>query len=175
VEAIRSALGAGGPIDRLAAKVGPLRPPFTFDPEASLPTGRTITALEIRTNRSWRFGWSWTAATGTWARQDAGKAVVDEVTGEQLTAAHVVVQRVTQEVVLGDPDPGGNSRRLQHLVGNGEGVLYSNGQAIALKWSRPTATDGTRWTYAGSGDPVVLLPGIVWWEIVPVTASVTES
>jgi len=90
-------------------------------------------------------------------------------------ASHIVVQRVTQEVVYGDPDPGGNPRRLQHLVGEGDGMLYSGGVAIALHWSRPTARDGTTWTYAEGGDQVVLPPGVVWWEVVPITASVTES
>ena len=175
VEAIRNALGAGGAIDRLAADVGPLRPPFAFDQQARLPSGRSVAVIEIRTNSYWRFGWSWDAATDQWARQDAGKAVVDEVTGERLTTSHVLVQRVTQEVVYGDPDPGGNPRRLQHLVGEGDGTLYSGGVAIALHWSRPTASDGTRWTYAATGEAVVLPPGVVWWEIIPIAASVTES
>ena len=175
VEAIRDALGSGGAIDRLAADVGPLRPPFAFDPSVTLPAGRSVAAVEIRTNRYWRFGWSWDAAASLWARQDAGKPVVDEINGEQLTVTHVLVQRVTQEVVYGDPDPGGNPRRLQHLVGEGDGTLYSGGVAIALHWSRPTAEDGTSWTYADSGEPVVLPPGVVWWEVVPTTAGVTES
>ncbi len=77
--------------------------------------------------------------------------------------------------MFGDPDPGGNTRRLQHLVGDGDGTLYVQGRAIALHWSRPTAEDGTTWTYAESGDPVVLPPGQVWWEIIPIPASLTES
>lgn len=175
VEAIRAALGSGGAIDRLASDVGPLRPPFLFDPDVVLPSGHEVAAIEIRTNPTWRFGWSWVSGSGQWARQDAGRAIVDEVTGEPLTVSHVLVQRVTQEVVVGDPDPGGNNRRLQHLVGQGDGVLYTAGRAIALRWSRPTAADGTRWTFAAGGEVVVLPPGVVWWEIVPVTAGVTES
>jgi hypothetical protein len=175
MEALREALGGGGRIDGLAAKVGPLRPPFTFDAGAVLPTGRLVRAIEIRTNPSWRFGWSWNATDRAWRRQDAGKEVVDEVTGEPVTAAHVGVQRVRQEVVYGDPDPGGNPRRLQHLVGEGDGTLYTAGRAIELHWSRPTAADGTRWTYVETGAPVVLPPGVVWWEIVPITAPLTES
>ncbi|MGZ6213500.1 MAG: DUF3048 domain-containing protein [Candidatus Limnocylindria bacterium] len=175
LEAMRSAIGSGGPIDRLVAKVPALRPPFAFDPNISLPVGQAVSQLEIRTNSYWRFGWSWNAATRLWTRQDAGKTVTDEVTGEPLTVSHVLVQRVTQEVVYGDPDPGGNPRRLQHFVGQGNGVLYSGGMAIALHWSRPTAADGTHWTYADSGAPVVLPPGVVWWEVVPTTASVTQS
>lgn len=175
LEALRAALGGGGSIDRLAAKVGPLRPPFAFDPGVLLPTGRAVHTIDIRTSSSWRFGWTWDASGEVWARQDAGKAVADEVTGAQLTAAHVVVQRVTEEVVFGDPDPGGNPRRLQHMVGKGKGTLYTQGRAIDLLWSRPTAKDATRWTYADTGAPVVLPPGVVWWEIVPVGGKVTDS
>lgn len=174
MEALRAAIGQGGAIDKLVALVDPLRPWFTFDEDVVLPSGRAVSALEIKTNSYWRFGWK-ANEDGSWTRQDAGKTVIDEVTGEPLTAVSIIVQRVTQEVVLGDPDPGGNSRRLQHLVGEGNGVLYVGGQAIALNWSRPTVADGTRWTYADSGELVVLPPGVVWWEIVPVTASVTES
>ena len=175
MEALRKALGSGGAIDRLAAKVGPLRPPFRFDAAVILPTGRPIKSFEIHTNAYWRFGWRWDATNKVWARQDAGKPITDEVTGKPVTAAHVLVQRVKEEVVFGDPDPGGNTRRLQHLVGEGNGTLYTDGKAIALHWSRPKATDRTSWTYADSGEPVVLPPGVVWWEIIPIPARLTET
>ena len=174
MEALRAALGQGGPIDTLAAKVGPLTPPFTFDVGAVLPAGHPVQAVEFRTNAYWRFGWTSNGADG-WTRQDAGKVITDAVTGAPLTATHIVVQRVKQEVVYGDPDPGGNTRRLQHLIGEGDGMLYTGGRAIALHWSRPTAADHTTWTYADGGAPVVLPPGVIWWEIIPITASVTES
>ena len=175
MEALRAEIGEGGAIDRLVALVHPLRPWFTFDDGVVLPAGHAVAAVEMRTNSYWRFGWSWNEADALWTRQDAGKTVIDEVTGEPLTASNIIVQRVKQEVVLGDPDPGGNARRLQHLVGAGDGTLYAEGKAIALHWERPTIADGTHWTYADSGDPVILPPGVVWWEIIPITASVTES
>ncbi|MBA3688572.1 MAG: DUF3048 domain-containing protein [Chloroflexi bacterium] len=174
LETLRAAIGQGGPIDGLAALVHPLRPPFAFEVGVELPAGRPVSAFEMRTNSYWRFGWS-VNADGGWTRQDAAKTVFDEVTDKPLTATSVVVQRVEEEVVFGDPDPGGNSRRLQHLVGEGDGTLYSQGKAIALHWSRPTANDGTTWTYADSGEPVVLPPGQVWWEIIAIAASLTES
>jgi hypothetical protein len=175
MEALRAAIGEGGPIDRLVALVHPLRPPFTFETGVALPVGHAVNRLEIRTNSYWRFGWTLDPEDGGWIRNDAGKTVIDEVTGDPLTAISIIVQRVEQEVVLGDPDPGGNPRRLQHLVGTGDGVLYVQGMAIALRWSRPTTADGTHWTYADSGEAVILPPGVVWWEIVPISASVTES
>ncbi|MEX0625909.1 MAG: DUF3048 domain-containing protein [Chloroflexota bacterium] len=175
MEALRAAIDEGGPIDRHVALVQPLRAPFTFDAGVVLPTGRSVTAVEMRTNSYWRFGWTLNETEDEWTRQDAGKTVIDEVTDKPLTAVNIIVQRVEQEVVFGDPDPGGFPRRLQHLVGKGDGTLYSRGQAIALHWSRPTAADGTEWTYADSGEPVILPPGAVWWEIIPITASVTDS
>jgi hypothetical protein len=175
MDALRAAIGQGGPIDRLAALVHPLRPPFTFEAGVVLPAGRPVSAFEMRTNSYWRFGWSVDKASGGWIRQDAGKTVVDEVNNKPLIATSVIVQRVQEEVVFGDPDPGGNSRRLQHLVGEGDGTLYSQGKAFALHWSRPTAGDGTKWTYADTGEPVVLPPGQVWWEIIAIAASLTES
>lgn len=174
MEALRAAIGQGGAIDRQVALVHPVRPWFTFDDEVALPAGRPVTALEIRTNSTWRFGWT-TNEDGSWTRQDARKTVIDAVTGDPLTAVSIIVQRVEQETVFGDPDPGGNPRRLQHLVGEGDGTLYVRGRAIALRWSRPTVADGTRWTYADSGESVILPPGRVWWEIVPITAALTES
>jgi hypothetical protein len=175
MEALRAAIGQGGAIDRLVALVHPLRPWFTFDADVALPRGHAVAAFEMRTNSYWRFGWTWNEADALWTRQDVGKTVIDEVTGDAVTAANIIVQRVKQEVVLGDPDPGGNARRLQHLVGEGDGTLYAQGKAIALHWERPTIADGTHWTYVESGEPVILPPGVVWWEIIPITASVTES
>ena len=79
-----------------------------------------------------------------------------------------------QEVLVGENDPGGHPRRYQHLVDEGEGVLYIEGQARDVLWSRLDADDVTTWTYADSGDPVVLPPGKVWWEIVPVGSGIIE-
>ena len=173
LEAMRDALTDDPALAALAARVDPIRAPFTFDPDVQLPPdGDRKANIAIATTSYWRFGWTWDPTASAWQRSDAGQPVVDEVSGDRLTARTVVVQRVTEEVVTGDPDPGGNDRRLHHLVGSGNGTIYVDGQAFAARWSRPTDGDGTTWTYA-NGDPVVLPPGRVWLEIMPTQASVT--
>lgn len=173
LEGLRAGLTANAALAGLAARVDPVRAPFAFAAEPELPAdGQRIESVTIRTASYWSFGWTWDGASDTWLRSDAGAAVSDEVTGDRLAATTVVVQRVTEEVVYGDPDPGGNPRRLHHLVGSGNGTIFVDGRAHAARWSRPTAADGTTWTFA-NGDPVVLPPGQVWLEIVPTHAAVT--
>lgn len=174
IERVRSSFGKMPSLDALAARVGTLRPPFELDPDVRLPDGKAVATLTIQTNSYWRFGWTWNASAGAWQRQDAGTPIEDAASSSPVSAISVVVQRVTEETVYGDPDPGGNPRKLQHMVGKGDGTLYVDGRAVAVRWSRPSAKDGTSWTYAASGEPVVLPPGRIWWEIVPIHATVTE-
>jgi hypothetical protein len=92
-----------------------------------------------------------------------------------LSARSVVVQLVREDVVDISLDPAGNPRRYHHLTGSGRGVLYVDGRAIELAWSRPGVTDATHWTYAETGQPVILPPGVVWWEIVPLWTRLVET
>ena len=175
LEGLRDGLTENAALAALAANVGELRPPFSFANEPSLPDGgRATDEVEIRTNGYWTFAFTWDPGLGAWRRSDAGVPIEDEATGDPVAPTSVIVQRVTQETVFGDPDPGGNPRRLQHLVGSGVGALYVDGRAFDLRWERPTAADATDWTFADSGEPVILPPGQVWLEFLPVEANLLE-
>ena len=132
-------------------------------------------SLRISTNSYWHFGWDWDSALQAYIRSDQGVEISDAAIEEPLSFTSLIVQRVQQDVVFGDPDPGGNPRRYQHLVGSGEGVLYTQGMAYAISWSRPTAADRTTWTYTDTGEPIVLPPGEIWWHVLPYEAPVTEG
>jgi len=174
IEEIRKATASGGSAELLARGAGTLRPPFAIDAHPTLPAGRAVSSVTIATNGYWRFGWTWDGALGWWGRSDAGSVVRDAATGQPLTATSVVVQRITESVVYGDPDPGGNPRRDLHLVGHGAGILFVQGRAIPVRWSRPNAGSATTWTYA-DGSPMVLPPGQIWWELVPTGGEVSSS
>ena len=175
LESMRDALESNAELKALADRVDELRPPFAFADEPNLPAdGRAVGDIEIWTNDFWFFGFTWDPDLEAYLRSDAGISVEDEVTGDPVAPTSVVVQNVTQETVFGDPDPGGFPRRLQHLVGNGDGTLYTGSRAYPLLWERPTADDRTTWTFAASGEPVELPPGQVWLEFLPVEAQVFE-
>ncbi len=176
LEAARDAMDDGSltALTNAADAAGPPRGPFVFDPDAEPPEGRAVGGVEIWTNAFWHFGWDWDAESGTWLRSDGGAPNFEALTDERLSASVVVVQVVRQDVLIGENAPGGHPRRYQHLVDEGEGLLYIGGEAHEVTWSRLEADDLTTWTYADSGDPVVLPPGKVWWEIVPVGAGIVE-
>lgn len=162
--------GLGGRVER----AGSPRSSFSFDPGATIPQGTPVRSVTIFTASFWSFGWEWDAERKRWLRFDAGAPHVDALSGERLNARSVVVQYVEQTILPNEPDPGGYPRRRQHLVGSGRGILYAEGRAVPLRWERASDGDVTTFTYAETGDRMVLHPGRVWWEIIPAGSSVTN-
>ena len=174
LEAVRRAALSDASVRPLASAAGTLRPPFRIDPAAAVPAGAALSKVTIKTNGYWTFAWTWDPALQAFRRSDAGTPIVDAATGRPVIATSVVVQRITESVVQGDPDPGGNPRRDLHLVGRGSGTLFVDGKAITVNWSRPSASAATTWTYA-DGSPMVLPAGPIWWELVPSFGTVVSS
>ena len=174
VDAARTEMESGG-LQGLAADEDPGRAPFTFDPDAELPAGRPVGSIGLTTSSFWHFGWTWSPDDHGWLRTDGGAPNFDGLTGDRIQARTVIVQVVRQEVRTGELDPGGFPRRYQFLVDSGVGVLFVDGKAYDVRWSRDEAWKVTEWTYADSGEPVVLPPGKVWWEIVPQGSAITEG
>jgi hypothetical protein len=175
VDAARAQMAEGGSLAAFADRAGEVRAPFEFAARPDLPEGRSVRSIALRTASFWRFGWEWDGEAKVWLRTDGGAPNFDAVTGDRIAARTVIVQVVRQDVLIGENDPGGFPRRYQYLTGEGEGVLYYNGRGHDVRWSRANAEDVTTWTYADSGEPVVLPPGRVWWEIVPIGSGIGEG
>jgi hypothetical protein len=175
LNAVRAAIAEGGALADLAERSGETRAPFVFDAEARPPAGRSVGSVAIQTNEFWRFGWTYDVTSQRWERSDAGQPIIDPLTDEPVSARSIMVQIVSEETLVGELDAGGYPRRRQFLVGSGDGVLYVDGTTHPVRWERPTAGDVTTWFYADSGEPVILPPGQVWWEIVPIGTGISES
>ena len=175
VDAARAQMEEGGSIAHFADAAGEVRAPFAFADDPELPDGRAVGSIGLQTASFWRFGWVWDGGEKAWLRTDGGAPNSDAVTGDRISARTVIVQVVRQDVLIGENDPGGFPRRYQYLTGEGDGVLYIGGRGFDVHWSRESADDVTTWTYADSGDPVILPPGRIWWENVPVGAGIGEG
>jgi hypothetical protein len=101
--------------------------------------------------------------------------MVDAASDEPVVVRTVVVQRVPEEELFGIDFGAGGNPILHDLIGSGNGTVYVDGKAFDVDWERPEAGTTTTWTYAGSEEPLVLPPGPIWWQILPVFAAVTES
>jgi hypothetical protein len=175
VDAARSAVEPGGWLEPRAAWAGERRAPLGFDEDAMIPeTGRAVASVELHTASIWRFGWEWDEPSGQWLRTDAGEPNHDALTGERLSARSVLVQVVLEEVYWNELDASGSPRRDQLLIGEGHGYLYVDGHVHDVSWWRPTADDLTTWTFTADEAPLVLPPGRVWWEIVPLGTTIVE-
>jgi hypothetical protein len=173
LQLVRDDFGHNSRLDTLASRVGSLRG-LKFEAGVQRPSGRTVRHVQFWTNSYWNFGWEWDRQMGAWRRNEAGREHIDAGTHRVLTATSVLVQYVREDVIYGPHDPGGYPRRYHHLVGHGDATLYVDGRAIGLRWSRPTASERTHWTYVHNGKPMILPPGVVWREILPVYTTVRQ-
>ena len=116
--------------------------------------------------------WLYDPATGLYRRVMGGLPHVDPGTGQQITAATILVQ-FQEESPANDGYPG-NVRLLYGTLGTGQAKIIQNGQVIEGTWRK---TD--RWSRTlfrdRYGREVRLQPGKIWVETVPPYGSVTES
>lgn len=111
------------------------------------------------------YEFSWSPEQGRWLVRLNGSPVVSTESG-RLAAASVVVQRVKivpgREIVdvVGNPSP------VAVTVGSGPATVLRDGKRFDGTWSRPSATDPTRFA-TEDGTDLPLAEGPVWILLVP--------
>lgn len=118
-----------------------------------------------------RAGWTWDGDAGVWERSDDRMPSISESSGDVLTAVNVVVLRV-QVRDLGWTDSAGSPIPETVLVGEGDLSYFVAGQQISGTWSKDGITEPFRFFDAG-GEPLILVPGNTWVELLPVAGSLT--
>jgi hypothetical protein len=119
----------------------------------------------------YRVGYTWDAAQERYLRSMDGGAHVDAATGERIAPATVVVQFADVEAIPNDP----KLRLDVNLVGgSGELVVFSGGTRREGTWSKSSARAASKWLDA-QGRPLVIPPGPVWVEIVPLDSPLANG
>jgi hypothetical protein len=100
-----------------------------------------------------------------------GAPHIDAYSGEQIAPATVVVQFADVGAIPNDP----KLRLDVNLVGgSGDLIVFSNGTRRDGSWSKPAPRSSTRW-YDPQGQPMVIPPGPVWVEVVPLDSPVVVA
>jgi len=106
--------------------------------------------------------WQYDSATQMYLRSNGGQKSIDLETGEQLAYKTVIVQLV-KETSLADLE----KHMFYDVIGSGKGIVFTNGQAVSVTWSKPTRTSRTVFINSSSGKEMQFVPGKIWISLVP--------
>ncbi len=143
-------------------------PRLSFLPaDAVIAEGEPARQIDITFHPLNKAGFQYDAEKKKYLRLTAGKPHLDLTTGEQLSAANVLVIAARHRVL----DKEG--RRQVDVVGPGDGYLFQQGTARKIKWKRQ---GGVIRAYedAALTKELPLLPGNTWVEIVPNAPSLSH-
>ena len=106
-------------------------------------------------------GFQYDSATGLYKASQYGSALIDGLTGNQLTFRNILVLTTAQS----HKSEGRYVRSYYDMVGQGEGVLAVDGQLVSIRWQRESLNDPFRFTDE-KGDPLELGVGKTYMAIV---------
>lgn len=119
--------------------------------------------------------WTYNATTGLWGRYTAGQMHSDYLTGEQLTAANVIIVYAhhVETDILEDTWGGGHMSIQIQFWNTGPALIFRDGQMISGYWERNERNHmPTFWS--SEGVPVPLKPGNTWFQLVPLDTQSDE-
>lgn len=137
---------------------GPARSPFEHaSPADATPDGLAVAGVRIRLSTSSEVVFTWDPQRGEWLRRAHGRVHVDD-TGRQLGVDSVLV--VDSEYAHA---PWDRSQPELVSVGRGDGLLLSDGRAIALRWTRTSAS--APFTFTGADGAALAVPAGRTWVV----------
>lgn len=111
--------------------------------------------------------WSYDKSSNTYARTNGDAAHKDRNDDKQFTAKSVLVQFAKELGPLDD-----HKHMLYEVIGTGEGILFQDGTATEIAWSKKDRESRTVFK-DGKGKPVSFNRGTLWVEILPTDNTVT--
>ncbi|MHB9059105.1 MAG: DUF3048 domain-containing protein [Bacillota bacterium] len=141
---------------------------------ALAPTGAPAAEVTIPYPKGYEgyvVSWKYDPATGFYSRWSVkGQPYLDKPSGKQLVTPNIIVQYVRSEAIPKDP----KLRINVYLVGEGRAQLIVKGVAIEAKWKKTSREAPTVFTDS-QGNPLVLVPGQTWIEVVPLETKVNTK
>lgn len=136
--------------------------------DTDLASNQKAESINMRYSSAYTSGFTYDLDKKLYFRLRKGKPQMERVTGEQLKAKNIVIQKVSSYTIKGDS----SGRQEVNTVGSGDGFYITNGKYIKIKWSKDSRSGQT--TYKDEkGEKIVLNKGQTWIQIVPVGGKVT--
>lgn len=119
--------------------------------------------ITMRYPGGYRVAWAYSPARQVYLRSMDGRPHTDAITGAQLAARALIVQRVATRSIDAE------DRQAMDLVGQGKIAYFVDGRAGVGTWHKATATAPT-YFFDAAGERLVLPPGQVWIQVLPLDA-----
>ena len=113
--------------------------------------------------------WNYDSKKNTYLRVNGGKPHLDKNTGKQIDAKNIVVV-FADESPANDGYEGGHI--LYDLAGEGDALVFQNGNAIKATWKKVDSDSRMKW-YDENDKEIEIVKGKVFVEILPVGNKVT--
>lgn len=110
--------------------------------------------------------WKYDTTNNDYLRFNAGKEHTDLENKEQIKAKNIAVVYVEEE---GPVDK--EHHMLYTVTGDGEAIVFQNGEAIEATWEKKTPTDRLK-LFDENGDEIEFVRGQTWIEVLPSDNSV---
>jgi hypothetical protein len=112
--------------------------------------------------------WTYDTASERWMRETAGAVHRDALTGEQVSAANVIVVFANhlETDILEDIWGGGHMSIEVQIWGSGPVLIFRDGKMIQGWWRRE-ARDQMLTFWDANDNPIPLKPGNSWFQMVP--------
>lgn len=105
--------------------------------------------------------WEYDKENNRYLRYTAGKKHDDLLTGDQLSAKNVVILFVKEKGPVDN-----NYHMLYATIGEGEALVFQNGEVIKTTWEKKSAKARTL-LYDSKGKEITFVRGAIWFEAVP--------
>ncbi len=108
-----------------------------------------------------RCGYYYDEELKAYKRLHEGKPHMERNTNEQVIVKNIIILEVNNYTIKGDT----SGRQELLTTGNGNGWYITNGKRVPIKWSKPTRTSNTTYTFKDGGG-LKLNVGQTWIQIV---------
>ena len=137
----------------------------TAVPVVPAPVGKAVSTVEVAFSTLAKPNWKWNAADKLWMRSE-GSNPFNNIDGSQFGTNNLVIIEI-REVDAGYKGSTGGYVPRSVTSGSGRGWVLSNGQAVEVKWNKPSVISQMELSDT-NGNPFTMPTGRTWVELLPV-------